>query len=144
MGVILGSRLAKSVANALSVETKSITFWTDSANVLWWIGGYSRAFKPFVANRVGEIQMSSSPEQWRYIPTAMNPADCLTRGVKLVEIMNLKLWWEGPEYLKEDESLWPKNIVEKEPSNALKEVKIKNSDLSRTMLSGPIDTAIKP
>ena len=102
MGAILGSRLAKSVANALSVETKSITFWTDSANVLWWIRGYSRAFKPFVANRVGEIQMSSSPERWRYIPTAMNPADCLTRGVKLVEIMNLKLWWEGPEYLKED------------------------------------------
>ena len=52
--------------------------------------------------------MSSSPEQWRYIPTAMNPADCLTCGVKLVEIMNLKLWWEGLEYLKEDESLWPR------------------------------------
>ena len=139
MGAILGSRLAKSVANALSVETKSIAFWTDSANVLWWIRGYSRAFKPFVTNRVGEIQMSSSPEQWRYIPTAMNPADSLTRGVKLVEIMNLKLWWEGPEYLKEDKSLWPKNIVEKEPSNS---VKIKNSDLSRTMLSRSIDTSI--
>ena len=79
--------MAKSVANALSVGTKSITFWTDSANVLWWIRGYSRAFKPFVANRIGEIQMSLSPEQWRYIPTAMNPADCLTRGVELVEIM---------------------------------------------------------
>ena len=49
----------------------------------------------------------------------MNPADCITC---VVEIINLKLWWEGPEYLKEDESLWPKNIVEKEPSNALKEV----------------------
>ena len=59
-----------------------------------------------------------------------------------MEIMNLKLWWEGPEYLKEDESLWPKNIVEKEPSNAFKEVKIKNSDLSRTMLSRSIDTSI--
>ena len=42
----------------------------------------------------------------------MNPADCLTHGVKCVEILNLRLWWEGPEYLKEDESLWPKNIVE--------------------------------
>ena len=35
--------------------------------------------------------MSSNPEQWRYIPTAMNPADCLTRGVKLVGILNLKI-----------------------------------------------------
>ena len=135
MGAILGNRLAKSVANALSVDTGLITFWADSANVLWWIKGYSRAFKPFVANRVGEIQMSSNPEQWRYIPTAMNPADCLTRGVKLVGILNLKLWWEGPEYLNEDESLWPKNIVERQSSNGLEEVKIKNSDLSRTMLS---------
>ena len=62
MGAVLGNRLAKSVANALSVETKLITFWTDSANALWWIRGYSRAFKPSVTNRVGEIQMSSSPD----------------------------------------------------------------------------------
>ena len=34
--------------------------------------------------------MSSSPEQWRHIPTTLNPADYLTRGVKLVEILNLK------------------------------------------------------
>ena len=63
MGAILGNRLVNLVVNALSIETKSITFWTDSANVLWWIRGYSHAFKPFVVNRVGEIQMSSSPEQ---------------------------------------------------------------------------------
>ena len=55
MGAVLGNRLAKSVANALSMETKSIPFWTDSANVLWWIRGYSHTFKPFVVNRVGEI-----------------------------------------------------------------------------------------
>ena len=55
MGAVLGNRLAKSVANSLSMETKSIPFWTDSANVLWWTRGYSRTFKPFVVNRVGEI-----------------------------------------------------------------------------------------
>ena len=100
IGAVLGNRLAKSVVNALSMETKSITFWTDSANVLWWIRGCSCTFKPFVANRVREIQMSSSPEQQRHIPTTMNPADYLTRGVKLVEILNLKSWWKGPEYLR--------------------------------------------
>ena len=39
MGAVLGNRLAKSVANAISVETRLITFWTDSANALWWIRG---------------------------------------------------------------------------------------------------------
>ena len=47
--------------------------------------------------------MSSSPERWRHVPIAMNPADYLTRGVKLDEILNLKSWWEGPEYLRKDE-----------------------------------------
>ena len=145
MSAVLGNRLANSVVNALSMETESITFWTDSANVLWWIRGYSRAFKPFVANRVGEIQMSSSPEQWRHIPTTLNPADYLTRGVKLVEILNLKSWWEGPEYLRKDESLWPNNIVEKEPFNALKEVKMKNNSRlhsGKTMLSRCVEMSV--
>ena len=44
-----------------------------------------------------------------------------------MEILNLKSWWEDPEYLRKNESMWPKNIVEKEPSNALKEAKVKNS-----------------
>ena len=37
MGAILGSRLAKSAANALSVETRLITFWNDSVSLLWLI-----------------------------------------------------------------------------------------------------------
>jgi len=64
-------------------RAKLITFWPSSANVLWWIRGYSHTFKPFIANRIGEIHMSSSPEQWRHVPTVMNPADHLIRGVKI-------------------------------------------------------------
>jgi len=144
MGAVLGSRLAKSVVNALSMETEFMIFWTDSANVLWWIRGYSRTFKPFVANRVGEIQTFSSPEQWRYVPTAMNPADHLTRGVKLGEILDLKSWWTGPDYLSKDELLWPENIVEKEPKNALNEVKVKSylrPDSGKTMLARCVEVS---
>jgi len=39
--------------------------------------------------------------------------------------MNLKTWWEGPEYLKQDELTWPRNFTDKEPSDGLKEVKTK-------------------
>ena len=63
MGAILGIRLARSIVNALSLKKKLVTFWTDSANVLWWIRGHSHTFKPFIVNRVGGIHMSSSPEQ---------------------------------------------------------------------------------
>lgn len=52
-------------------------------------------FKPFVANRVKEIQSSSSPDQWRYFPTKLNPTDYL---IKLSELATLNTWWEGPEF----------------------------------------------
>ena len=69
-------------------------------NVLWWIRGRSRNFKPFVANRIGEIQTKSNPEQWRYVPTKENPADYLTRGKSVSELANADIWWKGPEFLE--------------------------------------------
>ena len=45
-----------------------------------------KIFKPFVANRIGEIQLFTSPNQWRYVPTEFNPADYLTRGLKVLEL----------------------------------------------------------
>ncbi|MCG8077551.1 MAG: hypothetical protein JAY75_15105, partial [Candidatus Thiodiazotropha taylori] len=82
MGAIIGVRLTSRITKVLDIQINNCIFWSDSVNVLWWIRGRSREFKPFVANRVGEIQTSTDPEQWRYIPTAQNPADILTRGMK--------------------------------------------------------------
>ena len=87
MGAYLESKLAHSVANVSSIPKQHMIFWSDSTDVLWWIRGYSRVFKPFVANRIGEIQLHSSQNQWRYIPTNMNPADHLTRGLKVAELI---------------------------------------------------------
>ena len=81
MEAVTGLRFAISVANALQVSVKQVKFWCDSMNTLWWIRGHSRSFKPFVANRVGDIQNMTSPEQWRSPFTKDNPADYLTRGM---------------------------------------------------------------
>ena len=81
MGAVTGLRPAVSVANALQVSVKQVKFWCDSMNTLWWIRGHSRSIKPFVENRVGEIQNITSPEQWRYVSTKDYPADHLTRGM---------------------------------------------------------------
>ena len=42
-----------------------------------------------------------------------------------MELVELRMWWEGPEYLKEDESQWPRNVVDKRPASAVEEVKQK-------------------
>ena len=87
MGAHLGSKLAHSIASVLSTPKQHMIFWSDSTDVLWWIRGYSRVFKPFVANRIGEIQLYSNPDQWRYVPTKMNPADHFTRGLTVAELV---------------------------------------------------------
>ena len=55
--------------------------------------------KPFVANRVGKIKSTTEPYQWRYIPTDLNPADLLTRGVTISKLKTEEKWWKGPPFL---------------------------------------------
>ncbi|PFX13817.1 hypothetical protein AWC38_SpisGene22069 [Stylophora pistillata] len=56
-----------------------------------------------------EIQSSSNPNQWRYVPTNEIPADFVTRGLTVPELAEKNSWWEGPSYLKEKPSEWPIN-----------------------------------
>ena len=86
MGAVVGVRMAKRISATLDIPMNTSVFWSDSVNVLWWVRGRSRQFKPFDANRVGEIQSISDPAQWRYVQTSINPADFLSRGMKAEEM----------------------------------------------------------
>ena len=99
MAAVIGVRLATRISKALELPLSQSTFWSDSANVLWWIRGRSREFKPFVANRKGEIQNNTNPDQWKHIPTKLNPADYLSRGMKTINFVKSKSWWEAPAFL---------------------------------------------
>ena len=112
MGAVIGVRLTSRIARVLESPISNSIFWSDSVNVLWWIRGRSREFKPFVAIRVGEIQTSTSLEQWRYIPTDQNPADMLSRGMKATELVDCSTWWRGPAFLRQ----WPINKSVEKPS----------------------------
>ena len=114
MGAILGLRLALSIARVLKFDRNQLTFWSDSIKVLWWIQGRSRSFKPFVANRIGEIHDSNNPSQLHYVSTRENPADLLTRGAAVAELKPGEMWWRGPTFLSKDQETWPK--TETDPS----------------------------
>ena len=92
MGAMLGLKLVRTIVKALEMDMEKVTFWTDSSNVLWWIRGHSRQFKPFVANRIGEIQTHTAPKHWRYVPTLKNPADVIIRG-QHVEMLKTNAQW---------------------------------------------------
>ncbi|XP_053373983.1 uncharacterized protein LOC128546731 [Mercenaria mercenaria] len=81
-------------------------------NVLHWIRNRSTIFKPFVANRIGEIQYHSNPIQWRHVQGKQNPADILSRGCSISYLETNELWWNAPEFLKKNECEWPKSKVE--------------------------------
>ena len=129
MAAVLGLRMAGSISRVLNASLDQATFWSDSMNVLWWIRGRSRSFKPFVANRVGEIQTATDPKQWRYVPTNKNPADLLMRGLKLSELTKNENWRTGTDFSGHEESEWPVNKVVIEQRAAKVEVKKSNSEL---------------
>ncbi|GFR25633.1 integrase catalytic domain-containing protein [Trichonephila clavata] len=75
--------------------------------VLYWIKGSASKFKPFVSNRISQIQEYTDSVSWRHCSGKQNPADLLTRGITSRELINHEKWWHDPEWLKDSENLWP-------------------------------------
>ena len=71
---------------------------------------------------VGAIHDARSPDQWRYVPTKLNPADQGTRGASVQELVKDDCWLYGPPFLKRREDEWPERKFGKAPE-AYKEVK---------------------
>ncbi|GFW07987.1 uncharacterized protein TNCV_2977561 [Trichonephila clavipes] len=39
--------------------------------------------------------------QWNHVPSVLNPADLVSRGLRPSDLPNLRLWWHGPQFLEE-------------------------------------------
>ena len=94
---VMAVRLYKILSAEMRLNVEKTVFMTDSMITLGWIRSSSRQFKPFVANRIGEIQANSDPQNWRHVPGTMNPADYVSRGVSPQDI--LARWSTGPDFL---------------------------------------------
>ena len=99
-GAVLSALSVKKLSKELSIPIHEVVFYTDSKVVLGYIQNDSRRFYVYVANRVQIIRSVSDPSQWRYIDTALNPADLATRGVPAEHLKNSK-WLVGPEFLRQ-------------------------------------------
>ncbi|XP_026735912.1 uncharacterized protein LOC113499598 [Trichoplusia ni] len=103
---LLGSRLTNTIEEEMELEVSKKTYWTDSSTVLQWIKAEPRKFKTFVANRLAEIEDTTKPRDWRWVPTKENPADDATRGTP-VEYSHHSRWFQGPSFLRQPEEEWP-------------------------------------
>lgn len=74
-------------------------FWTDSKVVIGYIRNDARRFHIFVANRVQQIRSHTSPSQWRYVESGLNPADSASRGISANTLVYKSNWFRGPDFL---------------------------------------------
>ncbi|UYV69801.1 hypothetical protein LAZ67_7000777 [Cordylochernes scorpioides] len=76
-----------------------VTLWSDFTIVLSWLASEHNRWKPYVSNRVKDIQ-ELVPCRWMHVKGEDNPADLASSGISLDQLLDLELWWHGPPWLK--------------------------------------------
>ncbi|XP_055605651.1 uncharacterized protein LOC129753827 [Uranotaenia lowii] len=104
----LGARLSTRVVDTLDLKSAPIYYWTDSMVVIYWLRAPSQTWKTFVANRVADIHIQTKNSSWQHVPGVNNPADVVSRGLTVHQLLTCKLWTNGPDWLGRGEEYWPK------------------------------------
>ncbi|XP_038160417.1 uncharacterized protein LOC119796094 [Cyprinodon tularosa] len=130
---LTGAQLAKLLQHELTLRLDEVTLWTDSTTVLTWIQSDSCRFKVFVGARVAEIQEISEAQSWRYVDSANNPADDITRGKSLRDLAGKSSRWShGPAFLHQSPEHWPTKPTAES---------LEGEELRKTTFCGSITTA---
>ncbi|GFT52656.1 DUF1758 domain-containing protein [Trichonephila clavipes] len=79
-------------------------------DALSWIKTEPHKLKTFVSNRVAEIQALSKDYHWKHVSSKNNPADLISRGCNVDELLKNEMWFSGPDLQTdeyEDNQLFP-------------------------------------
>ena len=114
VAALLAARLRKSVEVALGEVVRGSHFWSDSAIVLSWIRSNTANNGQFIQRRLLEIRELTDVNSWYYVPSVENPADIPSRGLRVGDLRECRLWWQGPDFLKHEEGKWLSNEIGKE------------------------------
>lgn len=101
---LIGTRMAAKIKDATRLQCTECFYWSDSKTVFKWLSMDPKNFKQFVMFRIGEILETTNVTQWKWVPTKSNPADFATKICK----PDGDMWLRGPEFLKSDQSAWPR------------------------------------
>ncbi|XP_055590680.1 uncharacterized protein LOC129742764 [Uranotaenia lowii] len=136
MACVIGTRQAQFVVNGHSFSFTRRLFWSDSNTALSWINSDPMKFQQFVRFRVGEILESTQRQEWRWVPTKLNPADEATKWGVGPYFSDSSIWFRGPEFLYQEEELWPTRKALSEPTEELRHC---NMHAESIRLEDPID-----
>uniref|UniRef100_A0A915DPD7 Pao retrotransposon peptidase n=1 Tax=Ditylenchus dipsaci TaxID=166011 RepID=A0A915DPD7_9BILA len=97
------------VRKHLSMENTLAYLWTDSGTVVSWLHNCGLKHDIFVKNRIMAIQKTENLTV-KYVNTEVNPADIGSRGMEPARLVEARSWWNGPDFLKNEEKSWPSNL----------------------------------
>lgn len=110
---LMGARLLRRVASALSLLPENGLLFTDSMIALHWILNPKPNSGVFVRNRVAKIRALVPLSSWRHVRSEENPSDVATRAnCSLSKLLSKDLWFNGPPWLSEPQSDWPEQPEE--------------------------------
>ena len=106
-GAVLNKRLGVFIESEMSYEFTYTIHIIDSEIVKSMIDKQSHGFKTFAANRIGDIQGSTRPDEWYWMSGGLNIADYSTRGKHPTELNEGSSWQKGPSILQLPMDQWP-------------------------------------
>ncbi len=104
---VVASEMNATLTKDLKLSPSQSYLWTDSATTFYWLKNPDLDLKVFVSNRVKKVLSSTERAQWRWLPTDVNPADIVSRGADIDDLLEQPLWWRGPDFIQERVELWP-------------------------------------
>lgn len=132
---VVASKIGCVLRKELGYEEVKETYWTDSKTVLGYINNDARRFHVFVGNRVQEIRGKTSPDQWHYIGTKENPANDASHGSSVQELIDNRLWWNGPDILWKPSEDW--NLTDVTTAISLEDPEVKRVSALATQVQEP-------
>ncbi|GFU60802.1 integrase catalytic domain-containing protein [Trichonephila clavipes] len=97
---VLLAQLIKKIRSTLRLNISDSVLHSDSTIALAWLNTPANRLKTFAANRVVKVQELTEGFQWNHVPSVLNPADLVSRGLRPCGLPNVRLWWHGPQFLE--------------------------------------------
>lgn len=105
-GALLLADLYTTVTTAINIQFDKVYCWLDSRVALRWVLSSPHLWKDFIAARTTKIQAQTPNCEWRHVPGDINPADIISRGASPKALVANLNWFQGPQFLMEDEQNW--------------------------------------
>ncbi|CAL4144103.1 unnamed protein product [Meganyctiphanes norvegica] len=96
--MLVGAKLVRTVQYSLSIEeNNSVFLWSDTTVVLQWLSNPD-IDSAYVHRRVVAIREVCPRAILMHVSSEDNPADIITRLVRVLKFIKRNLWWYGPPW----------------------------------------------